>query len=55
MRKVRGKLPLDVGDHQSLGKQLAVIDPVTYGAQARGKRILLLNATDDEVIPPRLH
>ena len=50
MRKVRGKLPQD-HDQQSLGKQLAVIDPVTYAAQARGKRILLLNATDDEVIP----
>jgi dienelactone hydrolase len=30
---------------------LSVVDPVTYGAAARGKRILMLNATDDEVIP----
>ena len=27
------------------------VDPVTYAAAARGKRILMLNATDDEVIP----
>ncbi len=30
---------------------LRVVDPVTYAASARGKRILMLNATDDEVIP----
>jgi dienelactone hydrolase len=30
---------------------LSVVDPVTYAAAARGKRILMLNATDDEVIP----
>jgi dienelactone hydrolase len=27
------------------------VDPVTYAAAARGKRILMLNARDDEVIP----
>ncbi|MDX1944162.1 MAG: alpha/beta hydrolase family protein [Pirellulaceae bacterium] len=51
LRKVRGKLPIDFPDKQELAKQLAVVDPITYGAGARGKRILLLNATDDEVIP----
>jgi dienelactone hydrolase len=30
---------------------LRAIDPVTHAAGARGKRILLLNATNDEVIP----
>jgi len=30
---------------------LQVVDPVTYASSARGKRILMLNATDDEVIP----
>lgn len=30
---------------------LRVVDPVTYAAAAREKRILMLNATDDEVIP----
>ncbi len=32
-------------------KILSAVDPVTYAASARGKRILMLNATDDEVIP----
>jgi dienelactone hydrolase len=30
---------------------LQMIDPVTYAAGARGKRILMLNAREDEVIP----
>jgi len=30
---------------------LQVVDPVTYASSARGKRILMLNATDDDVIP----
>lgn len=28
------------------------IDPVTYAARARGKRMLMLNARHDEIIPP---
>ena len=32
-------------------KTLAVIDPVTYASRAKGKRILMLNALHDEVIP----
>jgi dienelactone hydrolase len=30
---------------------LRPVDPVTYAAEARGKRILMLNATSDEIIP----
>jgi dienelactone hydrolase len=30
---------------------LALVDPVTYASAARGRRILMLNATSDEVIP----
>jgi dienelactone hydrolase len=30
---------------------LKAVDPVTYAQTARGKRILMLNATDDEIIP----
>jgi len=30
---------------------LRVVDPVTYATAARGKRILMLNASSDEVIP----
>jgi cephalosporin-C deacetylase-like acetyl esterase len=51
LRKVRGELPKALGDRETLIQKLAVIDPVTYAARARGKRILMLNATHDEVIP----
>ena len=51
LRKVRGKLPVDAGSRQKFLEALAIIDPVTYSANARGRRILMLNASDDEVIP----
>ena len=51
LRKVRGELPKNLGDPATLVKKLAVIDPVTYATGARGKRILMLNADRDEVIP----
>jgi dienelactone hydrolase len=51
LRAGQGELPKALGDKESLVKKLALIDPVTYAANARGRRILLLNAKDDEVIP----
>jgi dienelactone hydrolase len=51
IKKVRGKLPELAGNPERFLEQLALIDPVTYAAQARGRRILLLNASHDEVIP----
>ena len=51
LRKVRGELPKDFVDKETLIKTLAVIDPVTYASRAKGKRILMLNALHDEVIP----
>lgn len=51
LKKVRGKLPVLAGDKEAFFKTLAVIDPVTYGANCRGRRILMLNAASDEVIP----
>jgi dienelactone hydrolase len=51
IKKVRGKLPELEGNPERFLEQLALIDPVTYAAQARGRRILLLNASHDEVIP----
>ncbi len=51
LKKVRGDLPAALGDKATLIKTLAVIDPVTYAANARGRRILMLNADKDEVIP----
>jgi cephalosporin-C deacetylase-like acetyl esterase len=43
-----------IADGRDTEKALATIravDPVTYAANARGRRILMLNATDDTVIP----
>ncbi|MEX2172825.1 MAG: alpha/beta hydrolase family protein [Pirellulaceae bacterium] len=51
LRKVRGKLPVDAGSREEFLAHLKIIDPVTYAAGAKGKRILLLNAAKDEVIP----
>ncbi len=42
-----GKLP----DKDEFLAKLKVIDPVTYGANTKGRRILMMNAKEDEIIP----
>jgi dienelactone hydrolase len=50
LKRIRGgKLPQ--GDREAILQKLALIDPVTYAARARDKRVLMLNATHDEVVP----
>jgi dienelactone hydrolase len=39
------------GTREQLLALLKQVDPVTYRQGARGKRILMLNASDDEVVP----
>ncbi|MGE3778602.1 MAG: alpha/beta hydrolase family protein, partial [Pirellulaceae bacterium] len=39
------------GTKESFFDVMRAIDPVTYAAQVQGRRLLMLNATDDEVIP----
>jgi hypothetical protein len=39
------------GTREEFVEILRAIDPVTYAAAARGKRVLMLNASSDEVIP----
>lgn len=51
LRPVREHWESQGGTRETFTALLRQIDPVTYAAAARGKRILLLNATDDEVIP----
>jgi dienelactone hydrolase len=51
LRPGSGELPKSLGDKETLIKKLALIDPATYAANARGRRILMLNAKEDEVIP----
>ena len=52
LRKFREGWVAKGGDKQSLTALLAKVDPVTYAENARGRRILMLNARQDEVIPP---
>ena len=51
VQKVRGGKPFAPGEREAMQAALAQIDPITYATGARGKRILLLNAASDEVIP----
>ena len=52
LAKLREKWIAGGGTQESLRELIQVIDPVTYAPQARGKKILMLNARNDEVIPP---
>jgi dienelactone hydrolase len=51
VRGVKEKWLAGGGTREEFIALMKQIDPVTYAASARGKRILMLNATDDEVIP----
>jgi dienelactone hydrolase len=52
LKKLRESWLAKGGDKQSLTALLAKVDPVTYADNVRGRRILMLNARQDEVIPP---
>jgi dienelactone hydrolase len=51
LRDVREKWFATGGTKEQFFEVLLPIDPVTQAAGARGKRILMLNAVDDELIP----
>ena len=48
---VRERWQAQGGTREQFFEVLATVDPVTYAAGLRGKHILMLNASDDEVIP----
>ncbi len=50
-RNVREQWLATEGTREQFIEIVRVIDPVTYASAAKGKRILMLNARDDEVIP----
>ena len=50
-RAVRERWLAQGGTREQFCEILRDVDPVTYAAAARGKRILMLNAASDEVIP----
>jgi dienelactone hydrolase len=51
LRGVREKWLAQGGSRDEFIGLLKAVDPCTYAEQAKGRRILMLNATDDEVIP----
>jgi dienelactone hydrolase len=51
LEKVRQQWIDGGGDERTFRDTLGVIDPVRYAPNARGRRILMLNAKEDEVIP----
>jgi cephalosporin-C deacetylase-like acetyl esterase len=42
-----------LGGKEALKKAIAPADPITYAGQLRGKNLLLIAASRDDVIPPR--
>jgi dienelactone hydrolase len=51
VRSVRDRWASSGGTQESLAQLLRTVDPVTYAANVRGRKILMLNAKDDEIIP----
>jgi dienelactone hydrolase len=51
LRGLREKLLAKGVNREQFVETLSAVDPVTYAGSARGKRVLMLNARDDEVIP----
>lgn len=52
MKLLRQRWEAGGGSKESLVELIRPVDPVTYAANVRGRRILMLNASNDEVIPP---
>ena len=51
LKKLRANWEADGGTKDSLVELLRPVDPATNAAKLRGRRILMLNASEDEVIP----
>ncbi|HVX13292.1 MAG TPA: alpha/beta hydrolase family protein [Pirellulales bacterium] len=52
LRKLRDRWTSQGGSKEEFFELWKSIDPITYADRARGKRVLMLNARNDEVIPP---
>jgi dienelactone hydrolase len=52
LTKLRARWTNQGGSKEEFFELWKTIDPVTYADRARGKRMLMLNARHDEVIPP---
>lgn len=51
LRKVRARWQAAGGTRESLVEVVKPIDPVTYAANLRNRKVLMLNASHDEIIP----
>ena len=51
VKEVRERWPSRGGSKEEFYDIIKQIDPVTYGDRVRGRKILMLNASHDEVIP----
>jgi len=51
VRQIRQRWVRDGGTRDSLVELLRAVDPVTYADAMRGHKILMINATDDELVP----
>ncbi len=52
LEKVRRQWVERGGSKDEFFEVMKTVDPATYAANARGRRILMLNAKEDEVVPP---
>jgi dienelactone hydrolase len=52
LERVRRQWTQRGGSKEEFLELMKSVDPATYAANARGRRILMLNAKDDEVVPP---
>ncbi len=51
LSKVRDRWLAEGGTRESYFEALRMVDPVTHASRVRGRRILMLNADHDEIIP----
>lgn len=51
LRKVRERWLAKGGTRESLVQTVASIDPITYAKNLHGRKVLMLNASQDEIIP----
>ncbi|MFM7071881.1 MAG: alpha/beta hydrolase family protein [Planctomycetota bacterium] len=51
LAKIRESWQAQGGSRDEFLALLSAVDPVRYGANVRGRRVLMMNARDDEVVP----
>ena len=52
LRELRAAWEQGGGTKESFSDLMRTVDPAVYGKHVRGRKILMLNARQDEVVPP---